>query len=415
MAASRATAGSPPAIDRLSRSAERLLRLLGDGRLGLALLLIAGVVNVVAALLPDGPALLDAWPYALLLGAVALSAVAAAAVRVPATWREWRRPALVRPGSGAVEMHLGVVADAGAIERVLEGAGYRTRHEMARGTWAIHAVRRGWSRFAGQASHLALVLVVLGAAIGAAFGSETTFSLLPGDQALLDAPRGGFSSAVRLESLDAEFGADGRPRRLDTAVTFLRGGEAVEDGILRVNEPGAFDGYLVHPWTYGPAARLRVTTLGGSALLDAPIPLDGAAGEAPSGSADLPTAGVTLGLALADAAANELGVSVLGSGGLVDTARLRPGEEARLGDVVVRFDGFDAWVTFLSRRDPGLGVLFAGAALLCASLAVSFWLPRRRLTVRPEAGGVRIVLRGERFDRPRTELERLAERLGAAA
>jgi cytochrome c biogenesis protein len=99
----------------------------------------------------------------------------------------------------------------------------------------------------------------------------------------------------------------------------------------------------------------------------------------------------------------------------VDTARLRPGEEARLGDVVVRFDGFDAWVTFLSRRDPGLGVLFAGAALLCASLAVSFWLPRRRLTVRPEAGGVRIVLRGERFDRPRTELERLAERLRAAA
>jgi cytochrome c biogenesis protein len=282
---------------------------------------------------------------------------------------------------------------------------------MARGTWAIHAVRRGWSRFAGQASHLALVLVVLGAAIGAAFGSETTFSLLPGDQALLDAPRGGFSSAVRLESLDAEFGADGRPRRLDTAVTFLRDGEAVEDGILRVNEPGAFDGYLVHPWTYGPAARLRVTTLGGSALLDAPIPLDGAAGEAPSGSADLPTAGVTLGLALADVAANELGVS----GGLVDTARLRPGEEARLGDVVVRFDGFDAWVTFLSRRDPGLGVLFAGAALLCASLAVSFWLPRRRLTVRPEAGGVRIVLRGERFDRPRTELERLAERLRAAA
>jgi hypothetical protein len=62
-----------------------------------------------------------------------------------------------------------------------------------------------------------------------------------------------------------------------------------------------------------------------------------------------------------------------------------------------------------------LGVLFAGTALLCASLAVTFWLPRRRLTIRPAAGGARIVLRGERFDRPASELARLVERLGAGA
>jgi hypothetical protein len=182
-----------------------------------------------------------------------------------------------------------------------------------------------------------------------------------------------------------------------------------------VNEPGAFDGYLVHPWTYGPAARIRVTTLGGSALLDAPIPLDDQGGATPVGSADLPTVRRSLGLALADAAANELGVSVTGPGGVVDATRLRPGEEARLGDVVVRFEAFDAWVTFLSRRDPGLGLLFGGAALLCAALAASFWLPRRRVTVRPDGGGIRITLRGERFDRPAVELDRLVRRLGTPA
>jgi len=415
MAATRARSVSRPTTDRMSRGAERALRVLGDGRLGLGLMLVAGGANAVAALLPGGPELLDAWPYALLLGILAVSAVAAAAVRAPATWREWRRPGPMRPGPGAVEAHLGSAPDPDAVEDALRRAGYRTRRERARGGWAIHAVRRGWSRFAGQASHLALVIVVIGAAMGAAFGSETTFTLLPGDQALLDSPRSGLSSAVRLESLDAAFGPGGRPRRLDTAVTFLRGGEPIESGTLRVNEPGAFDGYLVHPWTYGPAARLRVTTLGGSALLDAPIPLDAQGREAPVGAAELPTAGVTLGLALADGSGTELGVSVVGAAGLVDTARLRPGEEVRLGSLVVRFDGFDAWVTFLARRDPGLGVLFAGAALLCASLAVTFWLPRRRLTVRPNADGALVIMRGERFDRPAAELVRLAERLGASA
>lgn len=417
MAASRAVTASPPRPDRLARAAERTLRAAGDGRVALALLVATGTANLVAAIVPDGARLLEAWPYAVLLGAVALSAVAAAAVRAPATWREWRRPGPTRPGAGALERVVAAEGlDADAVAEALRSAGYRTRAEPPRrgrggGRWAVHGVRRGWARFAGQASHLALVVVVIGAAVGAAYGSEATFSLLPGDQALLDDPRPGFASAVRLESLDAAFGPDGRPRRLDTEVTFLRDGEPATTATLRVNEPGAFDGYLVHPWTYGPAARLRVTTLNGGALLDAPVPLDDERDGIPVGSVELPTAGATLGLALADADANELGVSLVSGTGLVDAARLRPGEEARIGDLLVRLESFDAWVTFLSRRDPGLGILFAGAALLCASLAVSFWLPRRRVTIVPEAGGARIVLRGERFDRPAGELERLAGRL----
>jgi hypothetical protein len=409
---SRAAVAAPAAGDRLARGAERLLRSIGDARTGLVLLVLTGLANALAALLPDGPARLDSWPYAILLGALALSGAAAVAVRSPVLWREWRRPTPVQAGAGTLRLVVAPAAPAD-IERSLRAAGYRVRREERRGRWALHAVRRGWSRYAGLASHLALVVIVLGAAIGAAFGSEVVFSLLRGDQALLDAPRSGFASAVRLEALDAEFGPDARPRRLDTSVTFLRDGEAVREAILRVNEPGEFDGYLVHPWTYGPAVRLRVTTLGGSPLLDAPVPLDGTRDGVPVGSAELPTAGVTLGLALTDAGGNELGVSVVDGDGLVDSARLVPGEAVRVGSVQVELAGFDAWVTFLSRRDPGLLILFGGAAALCISLAVAFWLPRRRLTVRPSGSGLELLLRGERFDRPADELERLGRVLGA--
>jgi hypothetical protein len=398
--------------ERLARSAERGLRAAGDARVAGVLLLLVGLVNALAAVHPAGPRALDGPPYALLLGLLALSGVAAVAVRAPAAWREWRRPAAVHPGRGALVLRTEAPVDPAVVAERLSGDGYRVALRRHRGRWSVHGVRRGWSRFAGQASHLAVLLVVIGAAVGAAFGSEATFTLHTGDQALLDAPRAGFSSAVRLEAFDAEFAPDGRPRRLDTAVTFLRNGAPVEEARLRVNEPGAFDGYLVHPWTYGPSARLRITTLGGSPLLDAPVPLAERRAGVPVGSVSLPTAGATVGLALVDPAANELGVSLLGGSGLVDTARLRPGQEQRLGGVVIQLAGYDTWVTFLSRSDPGLGLVFGGAALLCAALAVAFWLPRRRVTVWADRSGVSLVLRGERFDRPADELIRIGAALG---
>ena len=181
--------------------------------------------------------------------------------------------------------------------------------------------------------------------------------------------------------------------------------------LVQVNRPGAFGGYLLHGWTYGPAARLRVTTLGGQPLLDAPVALDGRIDGRPSAFAELPTVGLTLGLRLVDAAANELAVTASSGSGPVDSVRLRPGEELRLGSVEVQLIGFDAYLTFLSRKDPAMGVLFAGAGLLVACLAVALWLPRRRVTVRTVDGGLRLLLRGERFDQPDAELALLRSRL----
>ena len=415
MAATRADVGAAPTGERLARAAEQLLRIAGDGRIAVALLVAVGLANAVAAFLPGGARILDGLPYAILLGTVALSGVAAVALRAPAAWREWQRPGPVQAGAGALEAAL-PAAEPEVLLAALARSGYRARLESGHGgRWAVHGVRRGWSRFAGLISHVALVAIVLGVAIGAAFGSETVFTLLPGDQALLDTPEPGFSAAVRLDAFDAEFGADARPRRIDTHVTFLRDGAPVREAVLRVNEPGDFDGYLVHPWTYGPAARIRVTTLDGSALLDAPVPLEGIRDGLPVGSTELPSVGMVVGLALTNPATSELGVSVLNGSGLVDGARLHPGETARLGDLEVSFERFDAWVTLLSRSDPGMALLFGGAALLVTTLAIAFWLPRRRVSIRPlPAGGARIVLRGERFDRPTDEIARLTERLGGA-
>jgi cytochrome c biogenesis protein ResB len=406
--------------DRLGRSAERLLRTLGDPRLALGLLLAAGLWNAIAAALPDGGWLLDMPAYLVLLGTVLLTGLAGVAVRAPAVWREWRRPALLAASDELPGVELAIAPedrerfDPAAVE-ILRRAGYRVVERGRGARWSAAGVRRGWVRFAGLGSHLALVLLVLGAAVGAAFSSETTFSLLPGEQALLDAPRPGFTDALRLDRFQSDFDADGRPARLDTSVTFLRGGEPLSAQLIQVNRPGEFGGYLVHGWTYGPAARLRVTSLAGQPLLAAPVALDGTIDGRPAALVELPIAGLTLGITLVDASANELAIGVAGGAGLVDAVRLRPGEERRMGSLNVRHDGFEAYVTFLSRRDPGMGLLFGGAAALVVSVAVALWLPRRRATLVATPGGMRLLLRGDRFDRPGAELARLQARLARLA
>jgi len=404
-------------LDRLASSADRLLRVMGDARVGLVLLLVAAGWNAAAAMFSGGTWLVQTPLYPILLGAVLLTGLASVALRAPQAWREWRRPSAPPEGNEAL---VGVVPirgapGAGAMDRAaaaLRRAGYRVPASRGRST-GVAAVRRGWSRFAGIASHLALVLMVLGAALGTAFSRETTFSLLPGEQALLDQPRPGFTSAVRLDRFDAEFGPDGRPTRLDAMVTFLRDGEAVSGQLLQVNQPGEFDGYLVHGWTYGPAARLRVTDLGGQPLFDGPIGLDQTVNGRAAGVVNLPSAGLQVGLVLADATANRLSVSLGGAGGPSDAASLRPGESVRLGPLQVTLLSFDAYLTFVARSDPGMGLLFLSAGLLTGCLMVAFWLPRRRAGLRLVPDGVRLVLRGERFDRPQPEFEALLGRLAA--
>lgn len=411
----RSPAIAPPAggSEAAARWADGVLRRAGDLRLAAGLLVVAAAWNVIAAAWPAGLAALDTPPYAVLLGAIALSGLAGVAVRVPVAWREWRRPGSVPEGRGALEATLAAQLDAAAVATRLRELGYRTRVVDARAGWAVHGTRRGWSRFAGLGSHAALVLVLVGAAVSGAYASEVSFSLLPGEQALLDAPRPGFTDAVRFDALDAAFGSDGRPQRLDTTVTFLRDGSPVSQEVLQVNAPGGFGGATVHAWTYGPAVGLRVTTLAGRVLHDGTVALSDVREGRPIGTLELPSAGTAVAVLLADAATNTVAVASGSSGRAADAVLLRPGQAARVGEVQVNVGSFSSWVTFLARRDPGLPMLVAGGAALCVCLAAVFWLPRRRVTVRTAAGGLRLVLRGARFDLPVGELDRLRAALEA--
>ena len=403
------------ALDVVGRGAERALRLLADPRIALALLVLAAAANLAAAADSRLRGALDSPAYLALVGAILLTGIAGVAVRAPSAWREWRHPSVIAGRRDVSMLDIRLANPLPAADRALVAAAltrqrYRMREATTGRRWVLLGTKRGWSRFAALGSHLALVVMVVGAAVGTAFAEETRIGLFPGEQSLLAPPGPGLTSAVRLERLDAEFDPRGDPVRFDTHVAFIRDGELVRRQVLRVNEPGWFDGHLVHAWTYGPAVELRVEDLAGRALFDGTVALEGepSGGRAPF--VELPSLATTLGVQLADAAANEVLVVAANERGVVlDSALLRPGEERRLGDAMVSLSGFTAYVTFLSRTDPGMPLLFAGAGLLTASLGVAFYLPRRRVQIEEVAGALRIRLRGERFDSTETELERLTD------
>ena len=406
-------------VERASRQIERALRLVGGPRLGALLLVLAALANLAAAVVPSWRPLLDSPGYLLLVGAIALSGMATVGVRSRAAWREWRLPT---PLSGGSELASRLISlpeaaplDSELLAQVLRKSGYRLRRHGVGERWELSGVRHGWSRFAGIASHLGIVVLVVGAAIGTAFAEETRFGLFPGEQSFLAEPRPGVTAALRFDRLDAAFDDTGRPVRFDTHVTFLDAGTPVGSQILRVNEPADFAGHLVHAWTYGPAAAVKVTDLGGGVLFDGWMALGGETSGSRAPFVELPQLGSTIGFEISDAAANELAaIAADESGRLLGTTNLQPGERARLADAIVSLDRFSSYVTFMSRSDPGVLVVFGGAGLLCASLAAAFYWPRRRIDLTVTAEGLRLRVRGERFDDPQPELERLAERLREA-
>ncbi|MBA3689555.1 MAG: cytochrome c biogenesis protein ResB [Chloroflexi bacterium] len=404
-------------LDRAAAWTEHALRRLGDARLAGVLLAVAAAVNLIAAH-PQRSWVLDTPPYLGLLGLVLASGIAGVAVRLPAAWREWRRPGPLPDGGGTRSLRLALTEPPTAAQRalvaeLLSGRGYRLADRQLRDGWAIHCVRHGFSRLAGLASHLALALLVVGAGLGTAFAEETRFGLFPGDQSLLAAPRAGMTAAVRLDRLDAAFDPAGAPLRFDTHVTFIRDGRAVRQTVLQVNDPGSFDGYLIHAWTYGPAVELRVEDLAGGTQFDGFVALGAASTGSRAPFIELPALGVTLGAVLDDAATNRLRVIAARGAEVLESVVLQPGERLRVGPTWVTVRRFGAYVTFVSRRDPGMAVLFAGGGLLVASLALALYFPRRRVSVVAAGDRLRLALRAERFDNPSAELKRLADDLAA--
>jgi cytochrome c biogenesis protein ResB len=77
--------------------------------------------------------------------------------------------------------------------------------------------------------------------------------------------------------------------------------------------------------------------------------------------------------------------------------------------------GFGEYTLLIAKKDPGQGIIWTAFASLIAGIAITFYLPRRRIWARlSPAGELAIVARSDRYVDVEREFGRLLDDLVAA-
>jgi len=338
-----------------------------------------------------------------------------AAIRViqPAAYFDPRLPdrASIAPGPGLTR---------DAVRTALRRARFSTREAIGPdGTQFLYGDRNRWTKLATLISHLGLILFLVAGLVTAKLGDEQGLVVAEGETLTVQPIGTPGLLLVKNFAFEAPGLDTGSPTDFTTDLGVYRDGQLVARKVIRVNDPLTVDGYTFHQNGFGPAPDVEITSADDGAILwSGPIPLTDQAGGRPFGAIPIP--GKPFGLELL------LDRSPEGVGALVilpyavngvnpdGTPRI---VEAEIPYYVVRGDtvampgpglnltlnGFSDYTLLIAKRDPGAPVVWGAFVTLLLGLAITFYLPRRRVWARLGADGrLDLVGRADRqvdFDR----------------
>jgi cytochrome c biogenesis protein len=325
---------------------------------------------------------------------------------------------------------VGAGLDAGTVSSILRRHRFAVRTAEADGFRFLYGDRNRWTKLATLISHLGLILFLVAAAVTSRLGDEQGLVVAEGDTltvqpigtpGLLLVRNNGFRAPGLFESgVAADFVTD---------LSVYRDGALLARKEVRVNDPLAAGGYTFHQNGFGPAPNLAVRDLEGGVLWSGPVPLTDQAGGLPFGTLAVP--GRDLGLQLLlDRTAEGIGTLLLlpytvlgthpdGTPAIQTGFPLTVTNGATATFEVLGFDvtldGFSEYTLLIAKRDPGQGIVWGAFAALIVGLSITFYLPRRRVWARLDAGGgLSLVGRSDRYVDFDHEFGRLVDDLVAA-
>jgi cytochrome c biogenesis protein len=224
---------------------------------------------------------------------------------------------------------------------------------------------------------------------------------------------------VKNFAFDAPGLDSGSPTDFTTDLGVYRDGQLVARKVIRVNDPLTVDGYTFHQNGFGPAPDVEIrSTVDDSVLWSGPIPLTDQAGGLPIGAVPIP--GQPFGLEFS-LIRNQDGVGALiivpyavngtKPDGTPNIIFAEVPYYATRGDTVpmeglklsLTLRGFSDFTLLIAKKDPGAAIVWGAFVTLLLGLAITFYLPRRRIWARLRRDGrLDLVGRADRqvdFDR----------------
>jgi cytochrome c biogenesis protein len=364
-------------------------------------------------------------PFSVALLVLAVSIVICTLDRLPRLWQQSAAIRVVQPDAyfdprlpDRVSIAAGSGLNAGAVATALRRGRFGVREVAGpAGERFLYGDRNRWTKLATLVSHLGLILFVVAGLVTSKFGDEQGLVVAEGDTLTVQPIGTPGLLLVKNLAFDAPGLDTGSPSDFTTDLEVYQDGRLLAHKTIRVNDPLSAGGYTFHQNGFGPAPDIEIrSTTDGSVLWSGPVPLTDAAAGRPFGAIPIPGRlyGLELLLDRSDAGVGALialpyavrtnpdGTTMVEEGFPVAVVR---GETVDMGglDMTLTLRGFSDYTLLIAKRDPGQPIVWAAFVTLLAGLAVTFYLPRRRVWARFGTDGrLDLVGRADRqvdFDR----------------
>ncbi len=368
----------------------------------------------------------NSTPFSIALLVLVISILICTLDRTPRLWQQSATIRVVQPDAyfdprlpDRVSIAPGPGLTTGAVAAALRRHRFVVRETAGPdGVAFVYGDRNRWTKLATLISHLGLILFLVAGLVTARFGDEQGLVVAEGDT--LTVQPIGTPGLLLVQNLgfDAPGLETGNPSDFTTDLAVFQDGQLLARKTIRVNDPLTVGGYTFHQNGFGPAPDLEIkSTVDGSILWSGPVPLTDSAGGLPYGAIPIPGRPYGLEMLLnrskdgvGTLVAEPYAVNGTQPNGTPSIVRGFPvavvnGETKNMEglDLSLSLRGFSQYTLLIAKRDPGQGIVWAAFLSLIVGLAITFYLPRRRVWARLRRDGrLDLVGRADRhvdFDR----------------
>lgn len=321
--------------------------------------------------------------FRLILGLLCLNLIVCSIQRFSGAWALTFKPRIPLKSTGVPQKNqveiMGQTASLRqAVEETLLEKGFLLNIQESDEVWGFHGIKHRWGYWGSFITHLAFVVLVIGALLGSIFGFKGYFmagegNMVPIQSIQLSKGRVTQNFDIFINSAQDRTLPNGDRDNWYTDLSILEKGKEVARQTLSVNHPFSYQGVTFYQSNFANGARLTADVKGQKSQV---ILQD-------QGQNYFQAPGTDLYLIVAGTSKDSRNPGILfqvykGNGQQpIQSGQLITGQTADIqGSYKVTFVGYSGFTGLQVKKDPGIWVIWLGCFLLVGGMLLAFyWQP----------------------------------------